>query len=166
MENGQTYSVAFVDVRMPPGWDGVETVSKIMEVDSKIQIAFCTAYSDYAIEDIVDKFGLSDRVMILQKPFDPVELQLLAVSMTQKWCKEIVLTHVGRTQADTLKRASAVLDETQRANELLLNEKQVYEADALRLSSALKLTTSRISAAEDAMLFAIATVVELSLIHI
>ena len=160
LENGQRYSAAFVDVRMPPGWDGVEAVSKIMEVDSKIQIAFCTAYSDYAIEDIVDKFGLSDRVMILQKPFDPVELQMLAVSMTQKWCKEIVLSQVGRTQTDTLKRASAVLDETQRANELLLNEKQVYEADAQRLSNALKLTTSRIAAAEDAMLFAIATVVE------
>ena len=160
IEQSDPYAMAFVDVRMPPGWDGVETVSKIMTVDSKIQIVFCTAYSDYAMEDILDRFGLSDRVMILQKPFDPVEVQSLAVAMTQKWSRNIELARIGMTQSQTLQRATSLLDEMQKANESLLNEKQSYTEDAEKLATALQETTSRIATAEDAMLLAIATVVE------
>ena len=160
IKQNNPYSVAFVDVRMPPGWDGVETVSKILDVESKIQIVFCTAYSDYAIEDILERFGLSDRVMVLQKPFDPVELQSLTVSLTQKWSKMSELSRVGRTQSDTLKRATALLDVTQKANQSLLEEKRIYTADAEQLSRALDITTTRIAAAEDTMILAIATVVE------
>ena len=44
---GHPYSVAFVDMRMPPGWDGVETIEKLWEVDPDIQVVVCSAYTDY-----------------------------------------------------------------------------------------------------------------------
>lgn len=79
------YALAFVDMRMPPGWDGVETISKIWEVDPDIQVVICTAYSDYSWEEIIRKLGHLDRLLILKKPFDTVEVSQLACALTQKW---------------------------------------------------------------------------------
>ena len=79
------YAMAFVDVRMPPGWDGVETTAQIWEKYPDLQVVICTAYSDYSWEDMLKKFGYSDRLVILKKPFDTIEVLQLAVSMTEKW---------------------------------------------------------------------------------
>jgi diguanylate cyclase (GGDEF)-like protein/PAS domain S-box-containing protein len=85
LETGDRYALAFVDMRMPPGWDGVETIEKIWEVDPEIQIVICTAYSDYSWEEINGKFGAADRLLILKKPYDTAEVCQLACSLTQKW---------------------------------------------------------------------------------
>jgi response regulator RpfG family c-di-GMP phosphodiesterase len=82
---GRPFSLAFVDVRMPPGWDGVETVRRIWEVDPEIQVVLCTAYSDRSWEDMVRILGRTDQFLILKKPFDNVEVRQLTVSLTQKW---------------------------------------------------------------------------------
>ena len=79
------YSMAFVDVRMPPGWDGVETTCKIWEKYPDLQVVICTAYSDYSWEQILRTLGYSDRVVILKKPFDTIEVLQLAIAMTEKW---------------------------------------------------------------------------------
>jgi signal transduction histidine kinase len=82
---GQPFAVAFVDVRMPPGWDGIRTIKKLWEVDEDLQVVICTAYADYSFDEIVTKLGSSDRLLILKKPFDPVEVRQLAVALTEKW---------------------------------------------------------------------------------
>ena len=85
LEEGHPYALAFVDVRMPPGWDGVETTQKIWEIDAEIQIVICTAYSDYSWNEVFERIGTSDRMVILKKPFDPVEALQLAHDLTKKW---------------------------------------------------------------------------------
>jgi signal transduction histidine kinase/AmiR/NasT family two-component response regulator len=70
---------------MPPGWDGVETTAKIWQKYSDLQVVICTAYSDYSWEDMLQKLGYSDRLVILKKPFDNIEVFQLAISMTEKW---------------------------------------------------------------------------------
>ncbi|MBL9210698.1 MAG: hypothetical protein JNL92_09530 [Opitutaceae bacterium] len=82
---GRPYAVAFVDLRMPPGWDGVETASRIWAVDPDLQIVLCTAFSDYALDDIMARLGHSERWLILKKPFDVVEVAQLAHALTAKW---------------------------------------------------------------------------------
>lgn len=84
-EEGQPYAMAFVDMRMPPGWDGVETVEKIWACDPDLQIVICTAYSDYSWDDIRARVGDSDQLLILKKPFDTVEVLQLANALTEKW---------------------------------------------------------------------------------
>jgi two-component system, NtrC family, sensor kinase len=79
------YALAFVDMRMPPGWDGIETIAHIYEIDPGIQIVLCTAYSDYTWEEIIKQLGSSDRLVILKKPFDNVEVMQLAHALTEKW---------------------------------------------------------------------------------
>jgi PAS domain S-box-containing protein len=85
MEAGRPYAMAFVDVRMPPGWDGIETVARIWEVQPDLQVVICTAYSDYSWEEMTRRFGHSDNLLILKKPFDNVEVLQLAHALTRKW---------------------------------------------------------------------------------
>src|ERR1700722_15196971 len=79
------YALAFVDVRMAPGWDGIETTCSIWKTYSELQVVLCTAYSDYSYEEILGKMGYSDKMVILRKPFDNIEVLQLAVGMTEKW---------------------------------------------------------------------------------
>ncbi len=79
------YALAFVDIRMPPGWDGIETVRRIWQLDPEIQIVLCTAFSDYSWEDILERLDTQDRLLFLKKPFDHTEVRQLAGSLTEKW---------------------------------------------------------------------------------
>jgi len=83
--SGRPFALAIVDARMPPGWDGLLTVEKIFEADADIQGVICTAYSDTRWHELQRRFGVSDRLIILKKPFDPAEVCQLVCAMTEKW---------------------------------------------------------------------------------
>jgi FixJ family two-component response regulator len=74
-----------VDIRMPPGWDGVQTIARLWEEDPNLQTVICTAYSDYSWKEVIERLGRTDRLLVLKKPFDPVEVRQLACAMVQKW---------------------------------------------------------------------------------
>jgi two-component system NtrC family sensor kinase len=79
------YAMVFLDMRMPPGWDGVETAERLWQADPRLQIAFCTAFSDYSWSDVVTRLDGRDRLLILKKPFDTIEVYQLANALTTKW---------------------------------------------------------------------------------
>jgi signal transduction histidine kinase len=83
--SGRPYAMAFVDVRMPPGWDGIETVSRLWQVDPDLQVILCTAHSDYSWEEMVRKLNFSDNLVILKKPFEKIEVLQLACAFGSKW---------------------------------------------------------------------------------
>ncbi|MCH7921445.1 MAG: diguanylate cyclase [Nitrospinae bacterium] len=85
LKQKQPYQLAFVDMRMPPGWDGLETIESIWQVDSHIQIVICTAYSDHSWEEITERLGPTDNLLVLKKPFDVTEVAQLASALTEKW---------------------------------------------------------------------------------
>jgi len=85
VKENEPYSVAFVDMRMPPGWDGLQTISKLWEIDPRLQVVICTAYADYSWNQILDKLGVSDQLLILKKPFDGAEVSQLALGLSEKW---------------------------------------------------------------------------------
>ncbi len=82
---GIRYPLAFVDMRMPPGWDGLETVEKLREIDDDMFFTIVTAYSDHTYETIIDRLGPSAPVRILYKPFDPSEIYEMAYKIVSKW---------------------------------------------------------------------------------
>lgn len=79
------YAVAFVDMRMPPGWDGIETITRLWGEDPYLQVVICTAHSDYSWAQTRAKLGHADRFIVLKKPFDTIEVLQLAESLTEKW---------------------------------------------------------------------------------
>ncbi|MGR2706481.1 GGDEF domain-containing response regulator [Pseudomonas sp. IB20] len=76
------YALVFIDMRMPPGWDGLETIEQLWNVDPHLQIALCTAYSFEAIEA---RLKYDDQLLILKKPFDDLEIRQMATALTWKW---------------------------------------------------------------------------------
>lgn len=97
---GRPYMVAFVDMRMPPGWDGLQTIQHLWAVDPDLQVVICSAYSDYSWDEIADKLGLNDRLLILKKPFDPAEVMQLARALSEKW----LLRRTARLKMDELEQ--------------------------------------------------------------
>jgi CheY-like chemotaxis protein len=83
-QNGEPFEIAFVDVRMPPGLDGIEITPRLWMADPNLQIVICTAYSDYTWEEIFAKIGASDKMFILMKPFDRMEVLQLAHTLIAK----------------------------------------------------------------------------------
>jgi two-component system, sensor histidine kinase and response regulator len=119
LATGQPYALAFVDVRMPPGWDGIKTIEHIWAVDPELQVVICTAYSDYSWEDMLEKFGENDRLLILKKPFDNIEVRQLASALTGKWMAE----RQARMKLDDVEK---MVEE--RTNELRITSEELREA--------------------------------------
>jgi diguanylate cyclase (GGDEF)-like protein len=85
LRDGRPYSMAIVDVRMPPGWDGIETIERLRQVDPSLQIVICSAYSDYSWKAIDERLQATDWLLILRKPFEHAEIRQLASALTEKW---------------------------------------------------------------------------------
>jgi signal transduction histidine kinase len=82
---GRPFALAFVDMRMPPGWDGVETIRRLWQLDPHLQVVICTAYSDYSWTQVMERLDTRDRLLVLKKPFDSIEVSQLARTLTAKW---------------------------------------------------------------------------------
>ncbi len=82
---GRPYALAFVDMRMPPGWNGVQTIQEIWRHDPRVEVVICTAFSDHSWQALFAELGNPEQLLILKKPFDPVEVMQLAASLTCKW---------------------------------------------------------------------------------
>lgn len=106
---GRPHALAFVDVRMPPGWDGIETIEHLWRADPFLQIVICSAYSDYSWNDIAVCFPATDSLLVLKKPFEPVEVLQLASALTRKWTLE---------QQDRLTRAHLEALVAERSSEI------------------------------------------------
>jgi len=85
LAEGRPYAMAFTDMRMPPGWDGLQTIEQLWRVDPRLQIALCTAYSDYSWETMAKRLELDDQLFILKKPFTALEILQMANALTWKW---------------------------------------------------------------------------------
>lgn len=144
LQEGNPYAMAFVDVRMPPGWDGVETTAKIWQKYPDLQVVICTAYSDYSWEQMLNALGYSDRLVILKKPFDTVEVLQLAISMTEKWRlyqqAKLRLEEMENMVAERTARLERSNRELATANELLkeATEKTQKMAEGVLVASKAK----------------------------
>lgn len=81
---GFPYSLIFMDIRMPPGENGIATVAKIWEDHPDIEVVLCTAHSEYTLNDIISRLGMTDQLMFIRKPFDTVTVVQMALALTRK----------------------------------------------------------------------------------
>ena len=117
IEENRHYSCAFIDVRMPPGWDGIETAKRIWEVAPDLPIVLCTAYSDHSWEEISEQLCRADQLLFLKKPFDTIELRQIAASQTSRWR----LTQVANRKAEQLEEMVRI-----RTNEISKTRDMVF----------------------------------------
>jgi CheY-like chemotaxis protein len=81
---GRPYALAFVDMQMPPGWDGVETIGHLWSVDPELRVVIYTAHSNFRWDDVVHTLGRSDGLHLLRKPLPPELITRTAAVLTTK----------------------------------------------------------------------------------
>lgn len=114
---GQPFAVAIVDMRMPPGWDGLQTIHKIRQVDENIEIVICSAYSDYSWQDIANELGISDKYLFLSKPFEVTEMKQMIINLAEKWW----LNTRNKLIVEELRKARETAEASSRAKQEFLS---------------------------------------------
>ncbi|MCE6981018.1 hybrid sensor histidine kinase/response regulator [Pseudomonas frederiksbergensis] len=116
LQENRPYALAFVDMRMPEGWDGAQTIEHLWQEDPQLQVVVCTAYSDYSWDELLERLHAHDRLLILKKPFDNIEVQQMANTLLTKWemterasIQMSHLEHLVDQRTDQFKQASEAL---------------------------------------------------------
>jgi diguanylate cyclase (GGDEF)-like protein len=104
---GRPYAMAIVDMQMPPGWDGLETIERLWKVDPDVQVVICSAHAGYDWTELVVRLGHADKLLVVKKPFEPIEVLQCANALTRKWQNEWIV----RRQVETLEKV--VTDRTE-----------------------------------------------------
>lgn len=120
-KNRNPYSLIFMDVRMPPGIDGIQAIRKTWQNNPHVEVVICTAYSDYSWEHIMENLGTSDKLLFMRKPFDATALKQTALTLTTKWKLQQESIHY----TETLEKE--VNERTDELRELLADYKKMKE---------------------------------------
>jgi signal transduction histidine kinase len=107
LEAGKPYGVAFIDIRMPPGIDGVETACRIRELDPQINIVIVTGFSDADVPEIAARVKPADKLFYMTKPVQVVEIRQQAAVLSARWKSDSELMRTLQEQNEKLKSAIA-----------------------------------------------------------
>lgn len=108
---GKPYALAFVDMIMPPGWSGMETIERLWQADPCLQVVICTAHSELPWDEVLARLDVRDRLLIIKKPLDMIEVSQLARTLTAKW----VLAQRAASQLDCMQESLKDLKATEAA---------------------------------------------------
>ena len=112
LETVHPIAAAYIDIRMPPGMDGIETTRRIRKIDRNIEIVLMTAYTDKSLSEIVREMDLLHKLLYIRKPFAREEIQQITLSLAEKWNVESELAEKRRQLAISNQRLETVLDST------------------------------------------------------
>ena len=111
-ESNRPIAVAYIDIRMPPGIDGIETIRRVRKIDRDIEIVIMTAYTDKSLPEIVQDMELLHKLLYIRKPFTREEIQQITLSLVGKWNVEQELAEKQGQLTVSHQRLEAVLDAT------------------------------------------------------
>jgi diguanylate cyclase (GGDEF)-like protein len=114
LEDGRPYALAFVDMRMPPGWDGLETIERLWAIDPNVQVVICSAHSDYDWIEVIRRLNYSDKLLVIKKPFEAIEVLQCANALTRKWDNEGILRREIQTLEDVVETRTKGLEAANR----------------------------------------------------
>jgi len=112
LKAGEPYAVAFIDVRMAPGIDGVETVERMWKVDPDLQVVLCSGYNDYDFKSLTQRLDRHAQILFLMKPYSPLEIRQLALALADKWQLTRLASDRYETQAQCLGDTEHLLEKT------------------------------------------------------
>jgi len=85
LDEDNPFAIIFLDVRMPPGMNGISTAEKIRELDQDVEIVLITGYSDLEPRDFTSRIAPAHKLLYIQKPFHPQEIQQFIFALSAKW---------------------------------------------------------------------------------
>ena len=108
--SNQPFAVAYIDIRMPPGMDGIETIRRIREFEETLEIVIMTAYTDKPLHEIITNMELLHKLLYIRKPIAREEIQQITLSLVEKWNMEQESLKHQQSLARSYQRLEAVLD--------------------------------------------------------
>ena len=147
------YALAFVDMRIPPGPDGLQTIKKMQMEDDRLQYVVITAYSDYSWQEISESLLSRDNLLVIKKPFESIEIRQSASALIEKWHVAMEREHILAALAmqrdmleDKVKERTAELDqkntllkreveERKKAEEQIRQHRDMLEQEVARRSA-------------------------------
>lgn len=138
VEAAEPFSVAFIDVRMPPGRDGVWTAEMIRSLDPAVEIVMVTAYSDLDPREIARRVPPVEKLLYIQKPFHPQEIVQFSCSLGRKWRVEREFLALRRELEEKVEERTAALMETNRLLEVQIRERERAEEERRKLEFTLQ----------------------------
>jgi two-component system, sensor histidine kinase len=120
--DGNPFSLIFMDILLPPGEDGISTVSAIWKKHSDIEVVLCTAYPEFKLADIISKLGMTDQLLFMRKPFDTASIIQMALALTRK----CALHRKSKTYIEDLRRTNAELAREKETSEIASNAKSDF----------------------------------------
>ena len=108
-------AVAYIDVRMPPGIDGVEAIRRIRQIEKDVEMVIMTAYTDKPLPEIVRDMELLNKLLYIRKPFAPEEVQQITLSLVERWNVEQELAKKQQQIIMDRQRLKTVLDSAEDA---------------------------------------------------
>ncbi len=130
------YSLVYVDMRIPPGFDGLETIKQLQMEDDRLQYVVITAYSDYSWQNISDALISKENLLVVKKPFESIEIRQAASALIQKWSvslkREELLAALAMQRdllEDKVKERTAELDRKNKLLEKEIKERKKVEED-------------------------------------
>lgn len=131
VEEQDPISLAFIDMRMPPGLDGGETAKQLSLIDPLLEMVIVTAYSDKDLEKVSEELGRSDKLLFLKKPFDSIEIKQLARNLCEKRnlerVKENFLAHVSHELSTPLVSIVGFLDILSMSENIVSEDKEAVD---------------------------------------
>jgi signal transduction histidine kinase len=103
-EKGEPFMAAFLDVRMPPGMDGVRTAEGIRRFDPDVELVIMTGYTDYDVSEISRRIKPEDKLLYLQKPIHAPEVRQLALALSSKWLMNRQIQNQNQSLQETNER--------------------------------------------------------------
>ncbi|MCP4757058.1 MAG: response regulator [Proteobacteria bacterium] len=119
------FSLIFMDIRMPPGHNGITSISKIWQEFPEVEMVLCTAHTDYTLEEIISELGMTDQLMFIRKPFDSVTVIQMALALTKKWS----LNQKSKKHIEELEEANRALKKAKEMAEAANNAKSEFLAN-------------------------------------
>ena len=133
---GQQFCMAFVDVRMPLGRDGIWTAEKIRKISPYTQIVIVTGFNDLELQEIGKRVPPPDRLLYLQKPFHPFEIRQFASTLAARWKAEKMMHAMNQNLESIVAKRTAELQKAYKQLEYqashdsltdLLNRRAIFE---------------------------------------
>jgi len=111
VERQKPFAIAFLDLRMPPGPDGIWLAERIRALDPYTEIVMVTGYSDSGTtpDKIASRVPPADKLLYLQKPFHNLEIQHFAASLSTKWLGERELRRIRNDLEGRIEKRTAEL---------------------------------------------------------